>query len=143
MKVYQDSNAVGDALCKEIVETINYEVIKKGACFIAVPGGSVLRLLAGLKQYKDNADWSKVFLFYVNHKCVPNDDPTSTHCKAKALFLDHLQFGANVFPIVNERLEVETKGHSSIAHYYQSLISSSVPMVNNLPVFDYMLLGMG
>ena len=130
-------------MCKEIVELASKEINEKNAFYIAVPGGSVLKLLAGLKIYKSTIDWSKVFLFYVNHKCVAVNDPTSTHFKAKSLFLDELNFGANVFPITADSMSSETNGHDTIAHYYQGLLSKNLPSVNKIPSFDYMLLGMG
>lgn len=130
-------------MCKEIVELASKEINDKNAFYIAVPGGSVLKLLAGLKIYKSTIDWSKVFLFYVNHKCVAVNDPTSTHFKAKSLFLDELNFGANVFPITADSMSSETNGHDTIAHYYQGLLSKNLPSVNKIPSFDYMLLGMG
>ena len=103
----------------------------------------MLKLLAGLKSYKSAIDWSKVFLFYVNHKCVAVNDPTSTHFKAKSIFLDELNFGANVFPITDDSIASETNGHDSIAHYYQEVVFKNLPMANKIPFFDYMLLGMG
>jgi len=143
VKVYSNTETVGSELCKEIVENASKEINEKNAFYIAVPGGSVLKLLAGLKAYKSAIDWSKVFLFYVNHKCVAVNDPTSTHFKAKSLFLDELNFGANVFHITDDSIASETNGHDSIAHYYQEIISKKLPIANKIPFCDYMLLGMG
>jgi hypothetical protein len=42
---------------------------------------SVLKALGGLRGVK--MDWNKVHLFYVNHKCLANDDPKSTHKKVR------------------------------------------------------------
>lgn len=143
LQVYESVDVVGSALCKEIIDIASKEIKDKNAFFIAVPGGSVLKLLAGLRVYKSSVDWSKVFLFYVNHKCVPNNDPTSTHLKAKNLFLDFLNMESNAFPIVSESFSTEISGHSSIAHSYQGVILKHLPIVDGIPSFDYMLLGMG
>lgn len=41
-------------------------IAEKGYFTLAVPGGSVLKALAGLTGAK--LDWSKIHMFYVNHK---------------------------------------------------------------------------
>jgi len=128
-------------LTKHIVEQAQEEISKKGSFFIAVPGGSVLKLLSGLKDFTATTDFSKFHLFYVNHKCVPENDPSSTHFKAKGLFLDDIP-SMKVYPITPED-DVKTAGYSTISHNYQKIILEQLPKVNNVPVFDYMLLGMG
>lgn len=51
------------------------------------PRCSVLKALAGLQGRA--VDWSRTRIFWVNHKCVPNEDATtSSTAKARALFLD-------------------------------------------------------
>lgn len=128
-------------LTKHIIEQANAEISAKGSFFLAVPGGSVLKLLSGLKELSSATDFSKFHLFYVNHKCVPENDPSSTHFKAKGLFLNDLS-AINVYPITPGD-DVKTTGFSTISHNYQKIILEKLPKVNNVPVFDYMLLGMG
>jgi len=102
----------------------------------------VLKLLSRLKtQHKDAVNWSKVHLAYVNHKCV--NDETASHNKAKSLFIDSLNI--NVLFIPNSLLTEQSLGHDTIAHEYQKQLENLLKMSirNDLPVFDYMLLGMG
>lgn len=100
-----------------------------------------MKLLSRLKDAKHELDWSKVHLYYVNHKCVPDDDPSATHSKAKILFLDHLD-SCNAVPI--QLIGDEGGGHG-VAQRYSEHIRHHVLLsaVNGLPVFDYMLLGVG
>ena len=90
VRVYPTAEDVGRALCVDFIDQARLSIAARGAFYVAVPGGSVLKLLSGLRDSKTAIDWSKVYLFYVNHKCVPDNDPSATHFKAKALFLDHL-----------------------------------------------------
>ena len=48
----------------------------------------------------------------------------------------------NVYP-VSPGDDIKTAGYSTISHNYQKIILQKLPSVNNVPVFDYMLLGMG
>ena len=120
----------------------------------------MLKLLSRLKDAKHELDWSKVHLYYVNHKCVPDDDPSATHSKAKILFLDHLD-SCNAVPIqligdevtflltrcntaVSYTVDCTAQGGGhGVAQRYSEHIRHHVLLsaVNGLPVFDYMLLG--
>ena len=89
VKVYPSSKVLAETLCQDIKQAATNEIDRKGSFYIAVPGGSVLKLLSTLTESEDNSiDWAKVHLFYVNHKCVSMEDPSATHLKAKGLFVD-------------------------------------------------------
>ena len=145
VNIYNSVEILGNSLCSDIKIMAQSEITQKGSFYLAVPGGSVLKLLSGLTNDNNGpkVDWSKVYLFYVNHKCVPMTDPSATHLKAKGLFIDKLNIpDKNVFSLKDG----ETKGHDSDAHDYEkSLLSSGIPIekANGLPAFDFMLLGVG
>jgi 6-phosphogluconolactonase/glucosamine-6-phosphate isomerase/deaminase len=145
VSVYTDPSIVGKVLCDEIAACARKSITEKGNFYLAVPGGSVLKLLSGLTTSAMDVDWSKVFLFYVNHKCVPMTDATATHLKAKTLFLDALKVPQkNVADLSSDNKD--TKGHDSDAHNYEKKLKScGIPIskANNLPIFDFMLIGMG
>lgn len=90
VNIYKTSTDVANALCEDFLSAASLSINKKGSFYCAIPGGSVLKMLSGLakSEYKSKIDWTKVHLFYVNHKCVKDDDSTSTHKKAKDFFLD-------------------------------------------------------
>lgn len=141
--VYKDKQTVSKHLCSDIINNAKIAINKKGSFNIAVPGGSVLKLLSTLKEHKEDKsiEWSKMNFFYVNHKCVPNDDVSSTHFKAKSIFLDTL-CEINALPIYQD-ISTVTPGHNTAEHYYTEVIRKTIPMRNGLPIFDYMLIGMG
>ena len=60
-------------------------IAERGHFALAIPGGSVLKMLAG-----STPSWAaQTTLAYVNHKCVAMDDAAlATHAKARAGFLD-------------------------------------------------------
>ena len=59
----------------------------RGAFALAIPGGSILKMLVTGSSQLEGVEWDKGVLAYVNHKCVPNDDAAATHQKAMDLFL--------------------------------------------------------
>jgi 6-phosphogluconolactonase len=134
LKTFKDAEHVGASLCTDIANKAEVKIMKTGKFTIAVPGGSVLKLLEGLKKHAE-VDWSKCSLFYVNHKCVPLDSASATHWKAKDLFLSTLPIKA--FPIaVDDDANV-------VASLYADAVKANVPIVDGLPQFDYMLVGVG
>lgn len=134
---YRTPEDVGEALCRQFVEKAKKEIATKGAFYVAVPGGSAVKLLRFLKPYKDLVDWSKVFLFYVNHKCVPDNDESATHFKAKNIFIDHVGL-TNVFVP-----DASKANPTDRAAAYATTLESVLPKKNGLPHFDLVVLGMG
>ena len=142
INVYKTKDDVALALCTEIIEEAQGAIGSRGKFTIAIPGGSVLKMLSKLCTMPEakSLDWSKVFLYYVNHKVVAPDDPSSTHLKAESIFIKDLGLPlANVAQILNDgKLDLE-----ATAKDYQRQIAKNVKQVGGLPYFDYMLLGMG
>jgi 6-phosphogluconolactonase len=131
--VLEDAAAVGMRI-QQIVEQAAVDAIAdKGHFWLAIPGGSILKMLVGSK-----GDWtSATTIAYVNHKCVPMDDENlATHAKAMKLFMNEWD-GCN--PIV---LDGTDKGDEEAASYQAKL--QDVPVDSNgLPCFDLALIGVG
>ena len=141
--IFPHLEALSQGLCSDFVSACQSEIASKGKFYAAVPGGSVLKMLAGLKSFKNEIDWSKVYLFYVNHKCLPPGDSSSTHEKATTLFLNSLP-NIHVFPLKISKDNNHFSDSASIqASIYSQSIKDHVPCLNSIPVFDYMLLGVG
>ena len=140
VSIYNSPADLATALCNDFVLSAQNAITRSGRFYVAVPGGSVLKMLGGLKEVGKEVDWSKVHLFYVNHKCVPNDDASATHFKALSIFLDSCPAIAYS---MTDAAEGVTKGHDTDAHLYRAQMEAVLPQHNGLPIFDYMLLGMG
>lgn len=138
--VYENSDRLATALCDHIVALATREIELKGSFHFAVPGGSVLKLLKSLKDQKyDILDWSKCHMFYVNHKCLPDSDPSATHKKAKSLFLDY-RTSLNAYALTPG--EDVKDGEMEAIEYFLKL-STTVPQEKSFSIFDFVLLGMG
>jgi hypothetical protein len=93
---YPTPEAQAAALCASFEALAAESIDVRGIFTVAVPGGSVLKMLGGLAASK-RVDWSKVVLAFANHKCVPVDADNSTYYKARKLFLDAAK-GSTVVP---------------------------------------------
>jgi 6-phosphogluconolactonase/glucosamine-6-phosphate isomerase/deaminase len=86
IQVEKIEQEVGPALCKLVADAAVAAIGARGCFAMAIPGGSVLSMLKGLSSYPE-VNWSKVHVFYVNHKCVSMEDTLATHKKALDLFV--------------------------------------------------------
>ena len=108
--------------------------------FVALSGGStpktVFNYLAS--EYRNKIDWSKVFFFWGDERCVPPTDSESNY----KMTVDHLLSKisipeANVFRVLGENDPEEE------ALRYAELLDKTLPLEKGIPQFDLVILGMG
>jgi len=138
LTVLPDAAAVGAALLERVEAAAAKAVEERGHFALAIPGGSVLKMLAG-----SSPAWaSKCTLAYVNHKAVPMDDAAlATHAKADKLFLSG--WGGTNAIVMNGSPDAPAE-----AVAYEQALQALSPEVlprnaAGLPVFDMMLIGVG
>jgi 6-phosphogluconolactonase len=138
--VLPDAAAVGNKIRDIVVSAATKAIAERGSFALAIPGGSILKMLVGEDIV---GDWtSKTTIAYVNHKCVDMADANlATHAKAMSLFMGKWE-GCN--PIV---LDGTNDGVAEAASYERQLKALSETVLprdaNGLPVFDLALIGVG
>lgn len=135
-----DAEAVAFELCAEVARAAKEAVAARGAFVLAIPGGSILKMLVTGSSQLEGVEWDKGVLAYVNHKCVPNDDAAATHQKATELFLSGWP-GMRVITMGGS-----AEGEAEAARYeaeLRALPESTLPRSSGLPVFDLCLIGVG
>ena len=124
-----------------IVENAAREAISsRGHFALAIPGGSVLKVLSTLEP---GSDWpSKTTLAFVNHKCVPVDDPGGAiEAQARSKFVDRWGVGKVVSLGGTCDGDAEASGYES---KLRSLPETTLPRdEDGFPVFDLCLVGVG
>ncbi len=133
---------LGDYVREIVSEAAHRAIQERGHFVIAIPGGSILMMLAGEIARKE--EWtSKTTLVYVNHKCVSMDDEKlATHAKACKIFLNEWD-GVNAI-----LLDGTADGEQEAKAYEQKIRSISDEQLprcvdTGLPVFDLALIGVG
>jgi 6-phosphogluconolactonase len=149
VKVLADAKAVGDAVRNLVKEAAIEAIAARGHFALAIPGGSILKMLVGddilkTKDGVDDNDWTtKTTLAYVNHKCVAMDDADlATHAKACKLFLNDWK-GVNA--IIMDGSDNGDQEAASYQAKMEALSQDILPRdsVTRLPVFDLALIGVG
>jgi len=142
--VLSDADAVGQEVWKRIDEAGKRAVEERGTFTLAIPGGSVLKMLEGTKP-----DWAEdCLLAYVNHKAVNDDDAAlSTHAKARAGFLDAGWDGVDVLNLGGSSDAVAEACRYAelleLATQQNLLPVAATASGETIPVFDMMVIGVG
>lgn len=137
--IEEDAQCVGANLWKRVEQAAEKAIAERGHFALAIPGGSVLKMLAGTAP-----SWAQsTTLAYVNHKCVAMDDKSlATHAKACDGFLDQW-VGLNA--IILEGSDNAPVEASMYEDKLRSLPESALPRdaATGMPLFDMMLIGVG
>lgn len=129
-----------ELLAESFAEYFASEVRLKDNYNIALSGGSTPEVI--FKTLADNfsvkIDWTKVHFFWGDERCVPPDSNESNYKMAKETLLDKISIpSSNIHRIRGESEPTE------VALRYSNEILNNIPIVNDLPCFDFVMLGLG
>lgn len=136
IKIFNNSTELTSAFCDKLLNLSS----NKDKVFISLSGGSTPRMIfkALAENYKNKIDWKKVYLFWGDERCVSPDDEQSNFGMTKELLLNHI----NIPPENIHRIKGEEKPEQEAVRYSKEILDV-VPIKNNLPNFDLMVLGIG
>jgi 6-phosphogluconolactonase len=91
------------------------------------------------EPYRSQIPWDKTHIFWVDERCVPEDNPASNYGEAKKDFLDQVPIpGENIHPMPGD-----ASPEDGAIKYQQELIDFFQQGDGEFPVFDLILLGIG
>ena len=144
VRILPDKTAVSAEVIAVLNSAAEEAIAAKGSFSLAIPGGSLLDMLAAC----DSPPWAaQTTVAYVNHKCVDMDDAElSTHAKATKKFLASWK-GVTA-------ITLSGRGDAlAEAERYEAALRSLPPSVlpvdggrgsaPSQPVFDLILIGVG
>ena len=140
-RVFETKEDVAKELQRYIVELAQEAIQKRGVFHLAVAGGSLMDLLGGLANFKDEVDFNKVVLSFANHKCVAPENEKSNLLKSKSKFADSA--GITKFVVPTSTPDAQGDGSKEAEFYANALVQANVPHAGKYPVFDLILLGLG
>jgi len=117
-------------------------VEKRGRFVVAISGGSTPRGMnrtLGEEPFRSNIPWDKTDIFWVDERCVPENDPANNYGAAKKDFLDRVPIPkVQVHPMLGE----DPPEHGAVL-YHQELTNFFKPEEGEFPSFDLIFLGIG
>jgi len=145
VRILPNIEAVGSEIRKIVRDAAAAAIAERGAFSLAIPGGSILKMLVGTGTGGDGDgdDWTaKTTVAYVNHKCVAMDDAQlATHAKACSLFFGDWSDDCNI--IIMDGTDDGDKEAQAYESKLRSLSTDVLPVQDGIPVFDLALIGVG
>jgi len=134
--------AVAQAAAELFTEAITKAVAARGLARVAISGGTtpkaMFALLAG-EPFIKQIPWSKLYLYWVDERCVPPDNAESNYRMTNEAMLSKVPLPATQIFRMEGELEPEVA-----AARYESTIRNSFKLEGaETPTFDLVLLGMG
>jgi 6-phosphogluconolactonase len=143
-EVWSKKEETALAVARLFAKRAEEAVATRGLARIAVSGGSTpqatFKLLAdSAGPFLNTIPWDKLYLYWVDERCVAPTDAESNYGVCKELLLDKVPLPAeNVF-----RMEGELDPEEA-ASRYESFLRNSMKLEGaESPAFDLLLLGMG
>jgi len=107
---------------------------------IALSGGSTPKIVFDhlAKEYGTDIDWTKVYLYWGDERCVPPSDDESNYKMTVEHLISKIDIPEeNIFRIKGEDDPEEE------AKRYSKVLDEQLPKANGIPYFDIVMLGMG
>jgi 6-phosphogluconolactonase len=140
VKVFPGKDALIVGTAEWILSACGEAIAGRGACSIALSGGSTPRALYHLlasDPWRKRFEWSRIELFQVDERVVPIDHPDSNFGMIERELLRSVQI-----PEKNvHRMHAEL-GAQAAAEEYESQLRKSF-VAGGVPQFDVLLLGIG
>lgn len=146
--VLPSGNEVAQEGARRFADLADAAIAGAGRFTVALSGGSTPRTIHQIlaaEPYHDRIDWSKVYIFFGDERCVPPDDAESNYRMAKETLLSQV-------PIPEDhvyRMRGEEDPQAAAAEYgadlqkFFDLKDGSGPAPENFPRLDLIFLGMG
>jgi len=132
------AQAAAEVFAKYAVDAVN----ERGVARIAISGGSTPKRMFALlaaEPFLSQVPWSKLFLYWVDERCVGPDDAESNYRMTRESLLSKVPLPAeNIF-----RMEGELPPEEAASRYEAVLRNSFKLEGAQAPAFDLVLLGMG
>ncbi len=139
LRIFDKPEEIAYELSEELMHAVEE---KSDNYFIAISGGhtpNVLFKQLANSPFKDGIAWKKIHFFWCDERCVPPGDSQSNFGTANLNLFNYVSIpGQNIHRILGE-----SEPRTEVIRYANE-IEHSLPFDNNnLPQFDWILLGMG
>ncbi len=141
IRVYPNLTALEDAVAKHFLLATSQAVQQRGQALVALSGGRTplgLFHLLGSDAYRATLPWTQMHFFWVDERLVPPQDQESNYGRFKADVLDPLKISPQQVHAIDGNLPGQ-----EAAQKYAQVLHAFADAGQELPRFDWVLLGMG
>jgi 6-phosphogluconolactonase len=142
IRTYATADDLAVALAADLLTAATQCEQAKLPLVLALSGGStpqrLFRLLA-VEPYRTGLPWRTIQLYWGDERCVPPNHPESNYGIAYDELISQITIPADNV----HRIQGEAKPKSEAARYADSVCAAMPHNERGLPVFDWILLGLG
>jgi len=138
--IFQTPETLSIVLAEKVLNLLKDSIIQKKDFYIAVSGGRTPKILFEhiTSEYKDPSLWDHVHFYFVDERCVPPEHPESNYGMIYDTLLRYLALPQENIHRMRGELDPATE-----VLRYEKLILDQVPLHDDFPCFDLVILGMG
>lgn len=108
----------------------------------STPKGLFAYILAN--DYVHTINWNQLHFWWGDERCVSEDDEQSNYGEAKRLFFNYIDIKkSHIHPITITKNDLEKNSFESSLERFMREMNECLPQDSLLPVFDWILLGVG
>ena len=135
IREFPDLDALSRAAAEDLIQTARDAIAARGACHVALSGGSTPRRLFQTLAAMGRAalPWDHIELWWGDERCVPPDHADSNYRMTRETLLEPLGLTRV------HRIEAERAPHAAAEDYERALVGA----LGAPPVLDLVWLGMG
>jgi 6-phosphogluconolactonase len=139
IKIFKTKETLNEAAAEFITSIVRDAIAKRGRSIISLSGGETPKKLYALlaqPQYHKRLDWSKIFIFWTDERCMPLDDEENNAYQAIRILLNKVKIPASNI----HRIPVNLLPEEAANAYEKTL---GIFFNTEVPKFDLILLGLG
>lgn len=143
-----EKEQVAELLVRKLDQTIAETCKNKGRVSIGIAGGSLPALLQSLPSVMEASTIARLDFVFVDERCVPTDAESSNVHEARKQFLQSLEKKGARAAVIDRAHASNADAQAAAFEYEHQLRSELLGLpqlddINNLPVLDIALLGVG
>jgi 6-phosphogluconolactonase len=141
LRIFENLDLLSRAATEYFVSSTRHAIERRGRSLVAISGGSTptrtYSLLASPGMLP-RVDWSKIYVFWADERCVPPDQPESNYGEAHKVLFSKIPIPPeNVLRIHGELTPAKA------ANDYTKILKGFATHPLEWPVLDLVLLGLG
>lgn len=139
-RIFPTPIELAEAFAIDLVNLIKEAENNKSPVMVALSGGNTPKLLFSVlaDKYAKSVNWSYIHFFWGDERCVPPDDPESNYGMTSSLLLNKIIIPENNI----HRIRGENDPEKEALRYSEEIMNNT-RSIDELPMFDLIILGLG
>ncbi len=148
IEIFPNTESLAQRAAEQFAALAGYAIRKRGRFVVALSGGSTpkpMNALLAAPPLAEKINWSKVYVFWSDERCVAPEDPESNYGSARESLLKHVHIPVENIQRAHGELAPEhaaQKYEDRLRAFFGRMPGDTIPVGQPMR-FDLILLGLG